>query len=227
MPDIDEHWDDEEPADQDDAVDEAVRRVVVAAMSSSMMKRFGAAAAMLIAGRRGSDMNPPEPIIEVGFEPDENDMPTLVRAAEAAGRDLIHVACHPDGSGKPTGMIATVLLEDGRAHAHRRGGLVCDPSGTDVMLCGVSDKEDEPFRFVLRPGGKMFRIPLELDAADLGAWMQRGGELWFERAGMVDLADCDDERLRVFELLNPNDERIRRVPDGGDRGVGDKPDAAS
>ena len=93
------------------------RRVVVASRSGPTMKRFSAAAALLIAGRPGRELCAPEPLVQVGFDPAEDEMDAIVEMAKAAGRDLIHIGCLGDGSGQPTGMMAVVFFEDGKAAA--------------------------------------------------------------------------------------------------------------
>lgn len=178
----------------------ALRRVVIAAMSGATMKRFSAAAATLLAGKSGRDLKAPEPLFEVGFEISEEEMPILVMAAEKAGRDLIHVSCHADGSGKPMGLLAVVYFEDGRARPHRRCSLVCAPGSTSVRLAGVSDLEDETCHFEFVPGGKMRRVPgYSLD--DLGDQADRAGHMWFARADDADLAASEDERMSIYELV--------------------------
>ena len=71
-----------------------LQRLVVTAdpAAVSTMKRYAAAAALLIAGKRGRDMQAPEPRVQVGFEPDEEEMKLIVTAAEKNGRDLIRRA---------------------------------------------------------------------------------------------------------------------------------------
>lgn len=163
---------------------------------AARMKRVSAAAAILIAGRPGRALAAPEPLIQVGFEPDEHEMDVLVAIAVARQRDLIHVSCHVDGIGGPTGMIATVYFENGRARPHRRGGLLSAPGSADVLLSGVSDIEDETCHFILRPGEKMRRVagyPVD----DLGAGMQRAGERWIELSKSPAVADSGGERLWV------------------------------
>ena len=161
--------------------------------TAARMKRASAAAAILIAGRPGRALTAPEPLIQVGFEPDEHEMDALVAVAVARQRDLIHVSCHVDGVGGPTGMIATVYFEGGTARPHRRGGLLCAHGSADVFLSGVSDIEDETCHFILRPGRKMRRVagyPVD----DLGAGMQRAGERWIELSNSPALADSRGER---------------------------------
>lgn len=188
----------------DEAAHEALRRIVAGAMSAPTMKRFAAAAALLFAGKRGRDMRAPEPLVEVGFEIREEEMALLVATAERSGRDLVHVGCHADGSGKPMGMIAVVYFEDGVARPHRRCGLVCAPGSSQVLLAGVSDIEDETCRFHFTPDGKMRRIagyPLD----DLADQANRAGEMWFERAGSLDPVECEGEAMRLYELLEADD----------------------
>lgn len=183
----------------DDSHD-AIRRMVLAAMSGSSMRRFAAAAALLIAGKRGSDLRAPEPLVQVGFEPSEEEMEAIVQMAVTARRDLIHVGCHDDGSGKPTGMIAVVYFDGGRARPHRRCGLLCAPGSTTVLLAGVSDEEDEPCHFTQAPGEKMIRVagyPVD----DFGAGIHRDGELWFARADTLNPADFDAVPLRIPGVL--------------------------
>lgn len=165
------------------------------------MKRYAAAAALLIAGKRGDDMAAPEPLVQVGFEPDDEEMQLLTVTAEKEGRDVIHVGCHPDGSGRPTGMIAVVYFEDGKARPHRRAGLLCAPGGTEVMLSGVSDEEDECCHFTMTPGGKMTRVaghPIE----DIGPGMNRAGRLWHALANSPELGDCDDEPVAMYSMVD-------------------------
>ena len=169
-------------------------------MSGATMRTFAAAAALLVAGRRIREMMAPEPLVQVGFEPDEDEMASIVEMAKTARRDLVHIGCHDDGSGKPTGMIAVVYFEDGKARPHRRCGLLCAPGGNDVFLSGVSDVEDETCHFVLSPGRKMMRVtgyPVD----DIGAGMNRASELWFERMKALEPADCADVILRIPGVL--------------------------
>lgn len=186
-------------SDEGNAQD-AFRRMVVASTSGPTMKRFSAAAALLIAGRPGRDLRAPEPLVQVGFEPSEDEMDAIVKMAEAARRDLIHIGCHDDGSGKPTGMIATAYFDDGRVRPHRRGGLLCAPGSSKVFLAGVSDEEDETCHFILSPGRKMVRVA-DYPVDDIGAAMNRAGELWFERFKTLDPADCVKESLRISGVL--------------------------
>lgn len=178
----------------------------------STMKRYAAAVALLMAGKRGRDMQAPEPRVQVGFEPDEEEMKLIVLAAEKDGRDLIHVGCHPDGSGRPTGMIAVVYFDRGTARAHRRAGLLCSPGGTQPILSGVSDVEDEPCHFIINAGEKMVRVA-GYPVHDIGAGMNRAGLLWHRRALAPDLRDCDDEMLTMYSMV----ERSRRPAAGAGR----------
>ncbi|MES2096767.1 MAG: hypothetical protein V4459_08385 [Pseudomonadota bacterium] len=177
------------------------------------MKRYAAAAALLIAGKRGRDMQAPEPRVQVGFEPDEEEMKLIVLAAEKDGRDLVHVGCHADGSGRPTGMIAVVYFDRGTARAHRRAGLLCAPGGTQPILSGVSDIEDERCHFTVNPGGKMVRVagyPVD----DVLAGINRAGELWHRRALSPDLRDCADEMLTMYSMIEA---AHRPIPGAGCR----------
>ena len=154
----------------------------------------------LIAGKSGRDMQVPEPIVQVGFEPDEIEMREMVSAAELEGRDVVHISFHADDPGRPVGMIAVIYFENGRAHAHRRGLLVCGADGAQVVLAGVSDEEDERCHFVMSPGRKMVRIaghPVD----DLDTAMQRAAHQWFELARSEDVRDCDDERLTIHPAV--------------------------
>lgn len=165
------------------------------------MKRYAAAAALLVAGKPGRDMDAPEPLVQVGFEPDDEEMRLMTFTAEKDGRDVIHVGCHPDGSGRPTGMIAVVFFEDGKARTHRRAGLLCKPDETDVILSGVSDEEDERCHFTMTPGGKMTRVaghPIE----DIGPGMNRAGQLWHALANSAELGDCDDEPVAMYSMVD-------------------------
>ncbi|TPG40570.1 hypothetical protein EAH79_11795 [Sphingomonas koreensis] len=187
-------------AEDEDSAQDAFQRMVVASMSGQTMRRFAAAAALLITRRRGSELRDPEPLVQVGFEPSEEEMGAIVKMAKAARRDLIHVGCHDDGSGKPTGMMAVVYFEDDKAHPHRRCGLLCAPDSSNVILAGVSDVEGETCHFTLATGRKMVRVP-GYPFDDIGAGMQRAGELWFERAETLDPADCGAEVLRIPGVL--------------------------
>lgn len=178
-----------------------LQRLVVTTNPAAVrtMKRFAAAAATLVAGRPGREMRAPAPLVQVGFEPDRDDMDLIVARAKADGRDVLHVSCHPDGSGRATGMIAVVYFEGGRAWPHRRAGLVCAPGASKVMLAGVSDEEDERCHFVIRPDGKMVRIagyPVE----NLAAGIDRAGGLWHGLVNGGWLGDCDGERLTLYSL---------------------------
>ena len=184
---------------EDDAQD-AFRRMVVASMSAATMKRFCAAASLLIAGKQGSALSAPEPLVQVGFEPSEEEMDAIVAMSKAAGRDLIHIGCHDDGSGKPTGMMAVVYFENGKPRPHRRCGLLCAANSTEVRLAGVSDEEDETCHFVLSPGQKMVRVA-GYPMGDIGAGMNRAGELWFERVATLGGTDCEGEVLRIPGVL--------------------------
>ena len=167
---------------------------------SATMKRVSAAAAILIAGRPGRELDAPEPAVQVGFEPDQQEMDGLVERAQKLQRDLIHVSCHMDGVGGPTGMIATVFFENGIARPHRRGGLLCAPGSSDVSLAGVSDVEDEPCHFVLRRGRKMVRVagyPVD----DVLAGMLRAGEKWIALSKSSTLGDQRGERLWIHRRL--------------------------
>jgi hypothetical protein len=167
----------------------------------STMKRYATAASLLVAGKPGREMTAPEPLVQVGFEPDEQEMQLLTFMAEKEGRDVIHVGCHPDGSGRPTGMIAVVCIEKGKARPHRRAGLLCEPGGTEVILSGVSDQEDERCHFVMAPGGKMTRVPGH-PVADIGSGMNRAGELWHALANSLLLGDCEDEPLAMYSMID-------------------------
>ena len=187
-------------AGDDENAQDGFRRMVVASMSGPTMKRFSAAAALLMAGRPGRELRAPEPLIQVGFEPSEDEMDAIVEMAEAARRDLIHIGCHDDGSGKPTGMMAVVYFDDDKARPHRRCGLLCTPGSTEVFLAGVSDEEDETCHFILSPGKKMVRVagyPID----DIAAGINRAGELWFERMETLGVGDCGGEILRVPGVL--------------------------
>lgn len=182
--------------EDDDQANEAFRQALLCTdRFAAGMKRTGAAAAMLFAGKPGRALENPEPIVQVGFEPDEAEMSLLVRLASREGRDLVHVSCHPDGHGGPTGMIAIVFFENGKPRAHRRCGLLCEEGSSSVFLGGVSDVEDEPCRFVFRPGRKMLRIP-GLDFETLGRSIDAASEQWVDLIDRGDLGDCTGERVR-------------------------------
>ncbi len=128
-------------------------------------------------------------------------MQLITYTAEKEGRDVIHIGCHPDGSGRPTGMVAVVYFEDGKARPHRRAGLLCEPGGTEVILSGVSDKEDEPCHFTLTPGGKMIRVG-GYPIGDIGPGMHRAGELWHALANSPELHDCDEAPLAMYSMVD-------------------------
>ena len=184
--------------------EDTVRRAILCEDPTATwrMKRVAAAAALLVAGRPGRDLRAPEPIVQVGFEPDEQEMGLMVAEAVERRRDLIHVSCHVDGSGTPTGMIAVVYHDDYGPHAHRRCSLLCAPGSDDVLLSGVSDVEDEVHHFVLKAARKMTRVP-GLPAPDLAAGMHRAGEKWLELVAADGLGDCRGERVHVYGLAPP------------------------
>lgn len=196
------------PGDRKTAADEErmaleLRRIAAVSDPAAVatMKRYAAAAALLVAGKPGREMAAPEPLVQVGFEPDDEEMRLMTFTAEKEGRDVIHVGCHPDGSGRPTGMIAVVFFENGKARPHRRAGLLCEPGGTEVILSGVSDEEDERCHFTMTPGGKMTRVaghPIE----DIGPGMNRAGQLWHALANSPELGDCDDEPLAMYSMVD-------------------------
>jgi hypothetical protein len=169
---------------------------------TATMKRASAAAALLIAGRPGRELVAPEPLVQVGFEPDENEMNILVARAKDWGRDLIHVSCHADGIGGPLGMIATVYFENGNARAHRRCFLLSPPGSSEVLLCGWSDVEDEQCYFVLKPGEKMVRVvgPVTDGVEGFDAGLNKAGERWIALSKSPQLLDCDGERMWVHNM---------------------------
>ena len=182
--------------------EEVVRRALFAddPNVSATMRRVSAAASILIAGRPGRGLVAPEPLVQVGFEPNEQEMDALVSRAAGFGRDLIHISCHTDEVGGPTGMIATVYFENGKARPHRRGGLLCAGGSSDVLLSGVSDVEDEPCHFILKPGRKMVRVagyPVD----DLSAGIHRAGEKWIALSKSPTLGNQDGERLWVHQRV--------------------------
>lgn len=189
----------------DRSFEETIRRALHAndPNVATMMKRVSAAAATLIAGKPGREFVTPEPLIQVGFEPNEHEMDALVALATERHRDLIHVSCHVDGRGGPTGMIAIVYFEDGRPRAHRRGGLLRGKGNSTVFLAGVSDIEDEKCHFVLRPGAKMKRIAGH-PVNNLGAGMHRAGERWLALINSSAPSDHRGERLWVHGLKDPS-----------------------
>ena len=180
-------------------VREMIRRAMLAdnPAFTAAIKRVSAAAALLIAGRPGRELQAPEPLVQVGFEPDENEMNVLVSRAKDWGRDLIHISCHADGVGGPIGMLAVVYLENGRARAHRRCCLLSGTSSSEVLLSGFSDVEDEQCHFIVKPGKKMVRIvglPVGGLMDDFDAGFQKAGERWIALSKSPQLPDCDGER---------------------------------
>lgn len=178
----------------------------------SIMKRYAAAATMLIAGKRGRDMKAPEPYVQVGFEPNEQEMEVIVHAAQRDRRDLIHISCYPNGSGRPTGMIAVVFFDGDRAWSHRRAGLLYEPNSTEVILSGVSDDEDEKCHFLMSAGQKMTRVvghPVD----DIALGMRRAAKLWNELAQSPQLGNCDDEVLKMYSAAEDGSDFARAATD--------------
>lgn len=193
--------------------DELVQKFRLAAQPAfaRSMRQYAAAAAMLIAGKPGSEMHAPEPIIQVGFEATPDVVELMVAAAPGIGRDLIHIAIHPHGDGLPVGIMAVIYLDRGKVKAHRVSGLVCGPSSPEVVLAGIEDEDDQPCQFILRPGKKMVRVagsPVD----DLTAGLDRAGEFWHDLARSSWLGDCRKEIIKHYALLEDKDGSLVRKP---------------
>jgi hypothetical protein len=199
---------------EDESLKLLLQRMAVTANPTtvSVMKRYAAAATMLIAGKRGHDMTAPEPYVQVGFEPDEQEMELIVYAAERNRRDLVHISCHPTNAGLPTGMISVVFFDGDRAWSHRRAGLLCEPKSKRVILSGVSDDEDENCHFVMSAGRKMTRV-VGHPVRDIARGMHRAGKLWHKLARSPQLGNCDDEILTMYATAERGSEFARNITD--------------
>ena len=156
-------WDgtDRKEGDQDAASQDAERRWAIMGhpLIPRRMQDYVAAMALTVTGAKASLLVSPAPLFMGGFTPDDYDRDFLCSFAELNGRDIIHINFRTVAPYTPTGLITTIFVDRGKAHAHSRGGLLASRDDHRARLIGFSDTNDDNVHFRVRPGVKMTRHP--------------------------------------------------------------------
>ena len=154
-------WDgtDRQEGDVEAAFADMVRRTFInrnPRMLSSM-KRYVAGCSLALTGRTSAALCAPEPVVQGGFTPSDDERAAMCRAVYASGRDVIHICFRTVEPLVPTGLIVVVYHDGDRVRLHSRTSLVWIDNEQRVGLYGVEDENDQYCHFILRQGCKMKR----------------------------------------------------------------------
>ena len=154
-------WDgtDRQEGDVEAAFADMVRRTFInrnPRMLSSM-KRYVAGCSLALTGRTSAALCAPEPVVQGGFTPSDDERAAMCRAVYASGRDVIHICFRTVEPLVPTGLIVVVYHDGDRVRLHSRTSLVWIDNEQRVGLYGVEDENDQYCHFILRQGRKMKR----------------------------------------------------------------------
>lgn len=154
-------WDgtNREEGDGEGAFADAVRRAFIGSNPQiiASMKTFTAAFALALTNRKGSALVAPEPIIQGGFTPSDDERDAMCSMVQRRGRDLIHVCFRTVEPFTPTGLMVVVYRDGDHIRLHSRTSVIWVAKERCVRIYGVEDESDLNCHFVLRPGVKMTR----------------------------------------------------------------------
>jgi hypothetical protein len=154
-------WDgtDREEGDGEAAFADAVRRVLITGNEEIIanMRTFVAAFWLVLTNRRSSTLTAPEPIIQGGFTPSDDERELMCESVRRDGRDLIHICFRTVEPYTPTGLIVVVYRDGDHVRLHSRTSLIWVARDRCVRIYGVEDESDVNCHFVMRPGARMVR----------------------------------------------------------------------
>ena len=154
-------WDgtNREEGDGEAAFADAVRRALIGSNPQiiASMKTFTAAFAFALTSRKGSALVAPEPIIQGGFTPSDDERDAMCSTVQRGGRDLIHVCFRTVEPFTPTGLIVVVYRDVNRVRLHSRTSLIWVAKDKCCRIYGVEDESDLKCHFLFQPGAKLLR----------------------------------------------------------------------
>ncbi|CAN5599712.1 hypothetical protein BH10PSE14_BH10PSE14_35310 [soil metagenome] len=197
-------WDgtDREEGDGQAAFADLVRRALISSDPelTAHMRTYVAAFSLGLTNRKGSALATPEPLIQGGFTPSDDERSQMCEMARRDGRDLVHICFRTVEPFTPTGLIVIVYLDGDTVRLHSRTSLIWVATEECIRLYGVEDEPDLNCHFVFRAGEKISRrdgFPspagspeLKQAAARIEALIARGA-----------IGDVGDERLAFYHEL--------------------------
>ncbi|MBN8816544.1 MAG: hypothetical protein J0J06_13980 [Sphingomonas sp.] len=138
---------------------DAVRRAFISAnpVLTTQMQKFVAAISIALTNRKSSDLIAPEPFIEGGFTPSDDERDLICETVRRDGRDIVHICFRTREPFTPTGLIVVAYRDGDTVRLHSRTSLVWVAKDRCVRLYGVEDEPDLNCHFTFRPGVKLRR----------------------------------------------------------------------
>ena len=191
-----------------------VRRGLIAKNSelTAHMRTYGSAFALALTNSKSSALAAPEPLIQGGFAPSDDEGSQMCEMARRDGRDLVHIFFRTVEPFTPTGLIVIAYLDGDTVRLHSRTSLICVATDECIRLYGVEDEPDLNCHFVFRVGEKISRIdgfPSPAESSE----MKKAAARIETRIARRALGDVSDERL--LSTMNGRQSMACRPSEGG------------
>ncbi|MEO9131297.1 MAG: hypothetical protein ABI240_08825 [Sphingomonas sp.] len=197
-------WDgtDREEGDGQAAFADVVRRALIGKDPelTAHMRTYVAAFSLVLTNSKASALAAPEPLIQGGFTPSDDERSKMCEMALRDGRDLVHICFRTVSPFTPTGLIVVAYFDGDTVRLHSRTSLIWVAKDKCVRLDGVEDEPDLNCHFVFRPGEKITRgdgFPTPAGSAELKQAADRVENL----IACGGFGDVGDERLTLYHGL--------------------------
>jgi hypothetical protein len=192
-------WDgtDRREDDEEAAFADRIRRAMISSNPShhTLMRAYVAAISLELTGRHSTQLTAPEPLIQGGFTPCEQEREEMCKIVERTGRDLVHICFLADVPCRPTGMMVVVYHNGHSVRLHSRSSIVGSNNTGGVRLLGVEDKSDTVWSFAYRRGRKLTRKRASMDEASRDAMLLASSRV-FELAETGATGNAANEPLK-------------------------------
>ena len=121
------------------------------------MQKFVAAFSIVLTNRKSSDLAAPEPRIQGGFGPTNDERGLLSETVRRDKRDIVHICSRTREPFTSTGLIVVAYRDGDTVRLHSRTSLIWNAEEQCVRLYGVEDEPDLNCHFTFRAGQKLER----------------------------------------------------------------------
>lgn len=192
-------WDgtDRQENDLEAAFADMIRRAMISDHPNltAAIRSYVAAIAMELTGSRSGDLAAPEPLIQGGFTPSDEERAVMCESVMETGRDLVHICFRTVEPYTPTGLIVVVFRDGDRVRLHSRCSTVWVAKDRCVRLYGFEDETDQSCQFVFQRGKKL-------------RWVD-GHDAAFDSPELLEAASRIEQRIETGAIGNAGNEPLK------------------
>lgn len=174
-------WDgtDRQEGDAEAALVDMFKRALISNDPAQQMKMrsYVAGISLALTKSRSSELVAPEPLIQGGFTPSDDERHEMCQEVQRTGRDLIHICFYTNGSCVPTGLMNIIFNDERCIRLHSRCSLAWSQKAKGIVFWGVEDEPDTTWAFTYRPGAKLRRRAISINDVRDDALIKAGSQV--------------------------------------------------